>query len=185
MRLYRPHRGNFDAWRRYRVVFDGVDVHHIADTQLLTVDGSNHRLSVSVGPYSSGDVEMHPTDGQVVICELAANPDQTNPPMRLSLVSESELQERLLRFDAPPYVGGRLSGVTRAIASTVIAAAIAIAALFFCILLILRFAHPNGILGLLFVGTVGTIVWFGFGFAAASGLRAFYYYFRLPRPWRH
>lgn len=37
VRIYRPHRGTLDAWRRYKVIINGLDEFRIADGELLCV----------------------------------------------------------------------------------------------------------------------------------------------------
>lgn len=185
MRIYRPHRGNFDAWRRYTVQVDGKEEHRIADGEFLELPGNRHHLSVTVGGYCSGDILVEVHSGEVVICELAANPETDDPAVRVVVVSEATWQQRLLRFDRPPYVGGRSLGLVSAIAASVIAMGFAVVTLIVCIRLLIHLANPNNAIGFVFVVLVGTLVWLAFGFIGASGLRSLYYYFRLPPDYRH
>lgn len=189
IQLYRPHRGNFDAWRRYIITVDGDTKTWIADGQLRYLHGPEHIISVSVGIYrdlyTSGDVRVTCDTGGVYICELAANPNTERPAVRILRVSEEEAQQRVLRFDRPPYIGGRAIGLLQALVAIGAAGAFAVAWLVFTSagigVAVRDHSFPVAVIaiaGALFGCSV-------FGFASACGLRSIYYYFCLPRSWRH
>lgn len=185
MAIYRPHRGNFDAWRRYKVEVDGTTTYQLADGQVLWLPGTTHSLSVVAGAFQLRDVLVAVHDDEKVICELASNPRGSGDPIKVLVLADKEFHERLLRFDKPPYIGGRFGGLMSAVTSTVITLGVAIMAVSICLGLLIRFANQKDILSFLFVATAGTTFWCIVGFVAAAGIRSLFYYFRLPRQWRH
>lgn len=185
MKIFRPHRGNFDAWRRYEITVDGIERHRLADTQLLDIEGASHSLVVTAGPYVAESKGVVADAEQVVICELSANPAREDASVRLSVVSEDDAQQRVLRFDRPPYSGGRLLGMGRGILAVGIAFGFALLTLGVLIADLPKLAHPADIPAFLFLSGGGVLLVLAAAFAGATGLRSLYYYFRLPRDWRH
>ena len=107
------------------------------------------------------------------------------PLVRVSTISEADLQDRLLRFDRPPYFGGKKKGIISAIGATVLAAGFTVVTLIACILGMIMLAGQGDIFGVAFLASAGTLLWVVFGFATACGVRGLYYYYRLPQDWRH
>lgn len=145
MRIFRPHRGTFDGWRFYSVVIDDAERHHIADTQVLDVEGDSHEITVAGGGFTSGPVCLTTKSDEVVLCELAANPQQGDPPVRLTVISEAEAQQRVLRFDKPPYVGGKWKGLATAISGIGVSFGFAIVTAGLFIAALSKLAHPASI----------------------------------------
>ncbi len=180
MRIFRAHRGYFDAWRRYTITVDGHDQYRIADSQLLEIPGTLHHLDVSIGQYSSGDVGVDVSDGYAVICELTANPKAESPQVRLKVVTKDELLERLVRFDGLPFSRrNRPLRPARVVRSMVIIGAYTLYAIFFWMRAVT--VHPAADLPL---DTAGVLGWLLPGAIVASSIRFLYYYRQWPQDWR-
>lgn len=185
MRIFRPHRGNFDAWRRYQILVDGADNHRISDTQLLEIEGDTHVLAVTVGRYNSDPLTITADGEHVVLCELTANPHQEAPAVQISVVSEAEAQQRVVRFDRPPYPRGTVVGLSLGILSTAITSAICLVIGFLVAVNLPKLAHPADAIDFIFLACLGLFLCCVTGFAGVSAMRGLYRYFRLPRGWRH
>lgn len=180
MRIFRAHRGYFDAWRRYTITVDGNEGYHIADSQLLEIPGKVHHLNVSIGQYFSGDVGVDASDGYAVICELTANPKAESPQVRINVVTKDELLERLVRFDGLPFSRrNRSLRPARVIRSVMVIGAYTLYAIFFWMRAVT--IHPAADLPL---DTAGVLGWLLPGALVASGIRFLYYYFQWPQDWR-
>ena len=185
LRLYRPHRGNFDQWRRYDVTINGSKHLKIADGQVIDLGCVTCTLEVSIGRSLSYMTQVNGLHGQVCVCALAINPKTDTPPIILEMVNEADLQSRLLRFDRPPYFGGRKVGLIFAVASTILVAGLAVMAVGGSILGFSKAIETSDTFGMFFIPLVGTVPCFLFGFVAACGVRGLYYYFQLPKEWQH
>jgi hypothetical protein len=183
--LYRAHEGNFAAWRRLDVVVDGEEIYQIADCELLEIPGNKHRLCIKLGDYSSQELDLNTQENEVVVCQLSARGSQDPVPIRLEVVSVDDLQHELLRFDRPPYSGGRVPGLVKAFAAITAIALFGIATLIASVVMMILMANPANAAGFAFVAIVGTLIWLGCAFIAASGVRGMLYYYRLPEEWRH
>jgi|GEM_PF-3308484 len=184
MLIYRAHRGGFDAWKRYSIHVDS-EAHKLSDGQVISVPGDTHAVSVFAGGYAVHDVRLNAQPGYVVVCRMSANPKLERPEVRLSVISEGELQQQLFRFDRPPYAGGRVAGMLVGVTATVAAWLLAVGSLLMCIRGIFRFISEGEFSGALFLVSVGTLGWSVLGYVALSGSRGLFYYFKLPPDWRH
>ncbi len=181
MRILRLHRGNFDAWRAYKVEIDGHKHYRLHDGEMLEMPGNTHRLYVSVGPYSSVATSYLLLPDEVIVCEMAANPKRERPGIRLRIAKEKDVQQEVLRFDGPPYSSGNTRmGVARALVATALAGIVGTGILGWNV--VEMYFHPS------IVPISGPLTLFAsssFLFMSASGVRAFVYYVRLPNSWRH
>jgi hypothetical protein len=189
IRLFRPHRGNFDAWRKYAIYEEGVKIGTIADGEVVSLDPPPHEIRVSVNGFQSERLtigEKNPEQpSRILLCELAPNPREDTDPLRLSWTSCDTVQQRVVRFDRPPYSSGRFPEIYLAIGATSAFGLIGLAFLFgVCVKLWQAIGAPD-VASILFLCTVGTATCTAFLFMCASGARSLYYYFKLPSTWRH
>lgn len=180
-RVYRVHGGMVDAWRRYRVTVNGNHKYHLADSQLLEITGTVHRLKVSAGEYVTKDFHVSTKDDSTVVCVFTTGANRVrNPRIHLEMKSEDEVQQLLLRFDRPPYYGGLKAGLIQVFLAMLIPIG------FFLVMAVIGIAaiieHPSSTVIIVPILVVVTaFCWF----VVATGLRSLYYYFRLPKEWRH
>ena len=182
VRIYRPFRGNLDNWRQYAMLCadNRKVVNRISAGQLLDYRARG-LVQFKAGRYTSECVELSQADGRALLCELAANPRVDPHPLRLRWIPPDELRQCVLRFDRPPYFGGRVVGLTIAILFTTLFGLGGLAALLLGITKAAAQPHAST---LAFLATVGTTTVAIALFVAASDCRALYFYFRLPRDLR-
>lgn len=168
------------AWRRYDLFVDDKRYCRIADGELVNIDDGRHTIFVSTGRVHSKKIKVDGAADTVILCERVPAVNNGRPVIKLTVTNVDNVQDSLLRFDRPPYIGGRVSGLLQAIGS--IGAVIG----FFLWIAILgaEGIARNPIAAVIMVPII-VLVGLACFFLAATGLRVLYYYFRLPRDWRH
>ncbi len=185
VRIYRATRGNFDTWRSYSVVSGDKVVCRLSAGRVICFPADTRSIHVEAGRYRSKTIDLSTPQDDLLICELSANPKSDKKPLRLEWISEEDVQQRLLRFDRPPYVGGKTVGLITALGAML---AFAVGGMLVLITSILRIIHAPSVgdmFTVLFLGIAGSFLSLFCLFVVSTGLRSTLSYFRLPPEWRH
>jgi hypothetical protein len=110
-----------------------------------------------------------------------ANPKIEVPQIRTYWVDADELKQQVQRFDRPPYIGGIRGGLTQAIGATLL---FLVGGVAFTVAEIAKGISQPSVPTIVFLVLVGGSLDLVFGFISASGIRALYYYFRMPKDLR-
>jgi len=183
--LFRPTRGNFDQWHRYRVLSKGRHVGTIASGQLLPVPRDYFPITIHAGMFVSREIHTAKAPDQILICELSANPKNDPEAILVHWISEQDVQQRVMRFDRPPYWGGRAYGLTLAIVAALIFGLGGQAFLIAGIAEMIAAAHHSDYSSVIVTLGLTVASWLFCTFISVTGIRSLYYYFKLPRSWQH
>ncbi len=176
------YRGIIAPWRRYDLIVDDKRHGRIADGELVSIDDGRHTISVSAGKMHSKKTKVDGTADTVVLCERVPATNKGRPAIKLTVTDVDKVQDSLFRFDRPPYVGGTRIAWGYSIAVTAGVFMLGIAA---SIWVATEAAGKPLLVSLIIFAPCG-IVLGGLPIGIATiGIRNFYYYFRLPRDWRH
>ena len=168
------------AWRRYDLIVDDKRHGRIADGELVSIDDGRHTVSVSAGKMHSKKTKVDGTADTVVLCERVPATNKGRPAIKLTVTDVDKVQDSLFRFDRPPYVGGRMPGLLQGLGGIG-----AIIGFFLWIAIIgIEGIARNPIAAVIEVPII-VLVGSACLSIAATGFRGLYYYFRLPRDWRH
>lgn len=188
IRLYRPYRGIFDSYRRYSVAVEingNVVRAPIAVDEVIEIDAGAESVSVNLGDWQSDSISLQTPKGDVLICELAANPKDSPKPMSLYWVSRDELVQLVPKFSFPGSLGGNR---VRPFLSVGILAGFVVLWIVGLVRLAIGLAlHRATALHLLTSITTiagGTLIIGFILFGYKGGLRSLYRYFKLPSEWR-
>jgi len=179
LRIYRQRQGNLDGWRRYVVKINDVPIRKLSSLELLEIEAHEHPFDIqfSRGEKLSERVRVRPDETRALVVVTTANPKIESPQIRTYWVDADELKQQVQRFDRPPYVGGRLGGLCQAIGATLFFVGLSIT---FTIGEIVKGINQPSISTISFLFLVGGAADLIAGFIAASGIRALFFYFRMP-----
>lgn len=122
-------------------------------------------------------MHVDPQETRSLVAVTTANPKTEAPQIRTYWVDSDELKQQVQRFDRPPYIGGALGGTIQAIGSTLLVLGGGFA---FTIGEIAKGISQPSIPTITFLVLVGGVMDLTLGFIGASGIRALFYYFRMP-----
>jgi hypothetical protein len=183
VRIFRQRKGNFDAWRRYTVVVDGTATRKLSSLEVVEVEVAHgpHEIQMFCGSYASEALVLDSGENRALVAVTTVNPNIETPQIRAYWVSADELKQQVPRFDGPPYIGGPLSGLTQAIAATLVFLGLSVT---ISVGAITKGVSSPGIATVAFLVLVGGAGVLFTGFIGVSGARALFYYFRMPRDLR-
>ncbi len=183
LRVYRQRQGNFDGWRRFTVWIDDAPTRRLSSLELINVHpkNSSYDIQFSQGSYSSAKLHVEPGETRSLVAVTTANPKTEVPQIRTYWVDADELKQQVQRFDRPPYIGGIRGGLTQAIGATLL---FLVGGAAFTVAEITKGIAQPSVPTIAFLVLVGGSLDLAFGFISASGIRALYYYFRMPKDLR-
>ena len=183
MRLYRQRQGNVDGWHRFTVLINGTPMRKLSSLELIEVPPKNQSYDIQFcrGSYTSENVHVEAGETRSLIAVTTANPKEDIPQIRTYWVDADELKQQVQRFDRPPYIGGIRGGLVQAIGATSL---YLVGGLVFMIGEIAKGVSQPSVSTITFLVLAGGSLDLVFAFISATGIRALYYYFRLPNDLR-